>query len=893
MDRPPQQHVTHQVSDLPEGQKRLPSPPESNCPQPGRAGRTSDSPPSIHVAHHTSPTSPSRLTSNQAGRSNKNGPKRRGRHMVSCAECRRRKLKCDRSVPCSNCVKRECPDICPSGTLNRGNKDISTHEHRIAQLEALLRERSAPIPKDIESHSDYTAFSSQHQQPSASPQPLDHSPGVGANPSTECNPVSQHTLSVDGLVGLATEHVAHSVPGPEPVYAWSAHADTHPEPQMSLEHGISILPRNSSSHTRTSVALPTQQVPAPRAADDETFGTLVVDRTGRSKYLGPRAGTEWLQNQERPGPSRAMSEEVEEPCPRFLDDFPFSPLPPYRYKEELFSKLPPKEETSILIESYFRSFAWNLTPITRPAFDALFGRVYSSTGTNDIFKRIHLHHLSLLFAIFAMGAHHCLEYPPNDPIVEEYIKLAKCCLSQGGFLVKNTIPGLQALSLIGHLSTETERGRRGDLAWPLYGLAMRLVQAMGLHRDGSKWNLPPDVIEERRLVFWECYTIDIFQAHCFSRPPLMRANHFDTQLPRPSHVSTHLAAGHDRDYMGKDFKFMKYEIVKVLARLLDLTLDVSPPPYERVNDEYEKICAFESSIPFHLRCRDALVATISLYPTPEAAICDSPLPNRRDLKRTFEQFTLAMHVSEAVLFLQRPYFVRAMNENPADPVLSKYGASFLAVVERCNVVTQIVRGLTELHPAVASRHWFFWYHLFNAAVCVGALVLRCPHSPMAPFAMTILNEAISAYSVVTRLNTSSTLDLNHGRLLQLRRRSAAKLSQGSSGGAENVMQAPSYDTSGGDKADQQVDEELLCWRTRLIERGESTSNHQHKSTTIVNKPDYGSGISIDVESGSGTLDSTPPFLEMLLMGTQLPSEDLMMNQHFEIPLEFGTRANEN
>lgn len=164
---------------------------------------------------------------------------------------------------------------------------------------------------------------------------------------------------------------------------------------------------------------------------------------------------------------------------------------------------------------------------------------------------------------------------------------------------------------------------------------------------------------------------------------------------------------------------------------------------------------------------------------------------------------------------------------------------------------------------------------------------------MAPFAMTILNEAISAYSVVTRLNTSSTLDLNHGRLLQLRRRSAAKLSQGSSDGAENVMQAPSYDTSDGDKADQQVDEELLCWRTRLIERGESTSNHQHKSTTIVNKPDYGSGISIDVESGSGTLDSTPPFLEMLLMGTQLPSEDLMMNQHFEIPLEFGTRANEN
>ena len=62
-----------------------------------------------------------------------------------------------------------------------------------------------------------------------------------------------------------------------------------------------------------------------------------------------------------------------------------------------------------------------------------------------ISSRIHIHQLALLFAVFAMGAHHCLEYPPNDPIVEEYIQLAKRCLSLGNFLEKNTIPGLQAL----------------------------------------------------------------------------------------------------------------------------------------------------------------------------------------------------------------------------------------------------------------------------------------------------------------------------------------------------------------------------------------------------------------------------------------------------------------
>lgn len=41
---------------------------------------------------------------------------------------------------------------------------------------------------------------------------------------------------------------------------------------------------------------------------------------------------------------------------------------------------------------------------------------------------------------------------------------------------------------------------------------------MGMHRDGARWNLPQDVVEERRKVFWELNAADTFQAHCFSRP---------------------------------------------------------------------------------------------------------------------------------------------------------------------------------------------------------------------------------------------------------------------------------------------------------------------------------------------------------------------------------------
>ncbi len=37
---------------------------------------------------------------------------------LSCAECRRLKLKCDKKVPCGSCCRRGCESICPCGTLS-------------------------------------------------------------------------------------------------------------------------------------------------------------------------------------------------------------------------------------------------------------------------------------------------------------------------------------------------------------------------------------------------------------------------------------------------------------------------------------------------------------------------------------------------------------------------------------------------------------------------------------------------------------------------------------------------------------------------------------------------------------------------------------------------------
>lgn len=45
-------------------------------------------------------------------------------------------------------------------------------------------------------------------------------------------------------------------------------------------------------------------------------------------------------------------------------------------------------------------------------------------------------------------------------------------------------------------------------------------------------------------------------------------------------------------------------------------------------------------------------------------------------------------ISEAIVNLHRPYFIRAMQERPDDPTQSTYGQAFLSVIERSNVSAQ-------------------------------------------------------------------------------------------------------------------------------------------------------------------------------------------------------------
>lgn len=101
------------------------------------------------------------------------------------------------------------------------------------------------------------------------------------------------------------------------------------------------------------------------------------------------------------------------------------------------------------------------------------------------------------------------------------------------------------------------------------------------------------------------------------------------------------------------------------------------------------------------------------------------------------------------------------------------------------------------------------YHAFNAAVCLGTLILARPQNVLAVFALSRLDTAIGLYSQRVEDGDSTRALTNLHWLKRLRSR-----------GWEKISRPLHYSSLGATNFDDAEDEEaeLIGWRTRLIDR---------------------------------------------------------------------------
>ncbi|KAJ9144638.1 Transcription factor [Pleurostoma richardsiae] len=736
-----------------------------------------------------------RLRNDDADEDPRPRKQRKPRPSYSCAECRRLKMKCDRQEPCSNCVRRHRVKFCiaaaTSAEVSRRDS-IKTFRLSILPWTNNLCTKAVMGTEDM-SIGIRDAKMNRHlplKVPGKSSQR--NSPRIA--PIISLHKAAPATITSSTLSPFLPTHSSHT-----PSRA-SLHILLLPHPQQSANNG-----QQSGS-----------------------YGTLMLGKRGRSKYLGPTAGSEWLKESEMqdvsdtPLMTRAPSPELHQDSVPSRSSlltshttpiaFPLNASPARISTRDLLSCLPPREEAWTLVESYYRYCAWHHDVAPKTSFERTFDRVYTRAESGSSSSPLNPQEIALVFIIMAQGTMFNIEMPDSDSSAEDWLRLSERALVKGDFLSNNTVAGLQTLHLMAHLHLQLDKDRRGDSAWPLWGLVMRLIQAMGMHRDGDRWNLPRDVAEERRKVFWECNAADIFQAHCFSRPCAINPEHCDTAFP-----SEPLKPNGEKNY-----SILRFELSQLSSEILNMAMKVRKPAYSDVIGLDVRLCEFECNIPFSLRCRAALLATPSRYPQLEAAIEASPEPSRRSLTISFQQTNLALNVSETIINLHRPYYAKALYE--ADHVESVYKPSFYTVIERCAIIIGIITDIHTRFPAVSTRQWNFWYHVFNSALCLGTLVLRDPGNVMASFVLAQIDAAISLFtSLLQHGARTPRYKRNLQWLLNLRTRALSKISEASTadkGGPQRDAASDRQSNSGdGDgQKEHEEDVELLGWRTRLIER---------------------------------------------------------------------------
>lgn len=140
----------------------------------------------------------------------------------------------------------------------------------------------------------------------------------------------------------------------------------------------------------------------------------------------------------------------------------------------------------------------------------------------------------LMFAIYygavtSMMPKECLERCGEDrhTLLHRYRFGLEQGLARANFLFCDEMIILQAFVVFLILLRRNDDARK---IWTLTGLAVRIAQTLGIHRDGSHFGLTPFNIEERRRLWWQVCILDARASEDHGCDPTIVEAQFDTKL---------------------------------------------------------------------------------------------------------------------------------------------------------------------------------------------------------------------------------------------------------------------------------------------------------------------------------------------------------------------------
>ncbi|KAF2434745.1 hypothetical protein EJ08DRAFT_668209 [Tothia fuscella] len=401
-----------------------------------------------------------------------NGNGAGGLNPRSCVTCRRRKVKCDKKPVCTNCVKAHIECVYPSpGRAPRRPRKPADMEliDRLKKLEGVVQMLGSQVQPENEKAETQEALEAGKEAPETHEQKI-------ARACKELKELKKQKREQEG--------------GRKP--------------------------------STTSTGL------------ENRFGRLVVDE-GRSRYINPSF---WA----------SLSGEVEDIKGILHDsddeheDYPSpetSHSSPSNYQGFIFGLSsqnvdmlalhPPADHVPI----YWRLYKENVDPLVKvihaPSIEP------TILEAKDCLDRIHRGLEALMFALYygtitSLSAEECRATfgEERNDLINRYLFGVQQALARADFLQTDEIIVVQAFVIF---LICLRRNGDARIIWTLTGLLVRMGQTLGLHRDGSHFDLPPFQVEMRRRLWWQICILDSRASEDHGCDPTIIEATFDTKMP--------------------------------------------------------------------------------------------------------------------------------------------------------------------------------------------------------------------------------------------------------------------------------------------------------------------------------------------------------------------------
>lgn len=610
---------------------------------------------------------------------------KRSRGAMSCAECRRLKLKCDKTVPCSSCKRRGCSAICPNGSLTTGQgtrfvlADTEKLHQKIAQMSDRIRQLEDALS------------------------------------IVQSGPGEQHPLLHRDLLDIKSIIDLHAA-----------------------------VDEETTGKSKPEVDDDSQYI--------ESFGTLAIRDDGAATFYGPSAGSESLligESAVSPTPGFSPGDRTQHSTTEHLPSgvkhlsksFPLAPV----FNDEvdldylIQHHLPPWHRARHLSELYLQQAPWFFGAVTKrqlmeenlplwyaEASDLIYlGSVAPPvTSGNDALTK-GPHELALMFVIFCFGALTDYRLPPapDNEEADMYFQLTRAALNLEPVLDRPpSVATIQTLALLAIYQGLCSGENSIESTWGIFGLATKLAQSIGLHRDCARWQLSPQEVQKRRALFWELFITDGWQSLATGRLATFYLPFVDCELPNDPDPTVDEDGSVLSSFPAWKARFGFHCISAVIQHA-----------------QTAKVPKYSVVIELDRKIRDMELPKYAQQPPREGAELGEAM--RHYMPRNYRHLTL--------LYVHRCFFAEAVSNNPTNPMSSPFAPSFLAGYRSACELISGLRTQFDLFPTQIARFWVLWTHAFSSSVMLSSVVTHASgsgsRSKITTAALTELRRAVSLF----------------------------------------------------------------------------------------------------------------------------------------------------